>query len=57
MVITAGEEEKARIEPIADDLRAAAHAEAFEFGEGGSILTEAENIALDLTLGERKSQK
>jgi len=56
MVITAGEEEKARIEPIADDLRAAAHAEVFEFGEGGNIPTEAENITLNLTLGEKKSR-
>ena len=57
MVVTAGEEEKARIEPIADDLRAAAHAEIFELGEGGNIPTEAENVALALTLGERKIQK
>jgi valyl-tRNA synthetase len=56
MVITAGKEEKVRIEPMADDLRAAAHAESLEFGDGGDIPTEAENVALKLTLGERKSR-
>jgi len=56
MIITAGEEEKARLEPIANDLRAAAHAASLEFGEGGDIPTEAGNIALKLALGEKGPQ-
>jgi len=56
LVITAGEEEKARLEPIAEDLQAAAHAASLKFGEGGNIPTETENITLQLTLGEKKSK-
>jgi valyl-tRNA synthetase len=56
MIITAGEEERASLEPIADDLQAAAHAASLEFGEGGDIPTEVENITLRLVLGEEKSQ-
>ena len=55
MVITAGEEEKALLEPIADDLRAAAHATSLEFAEGGSVPTEVENITLGLTLDEKRT--
>ena len=56
MIITASEAEKARLNPIIDDLQAAAHAESLKFGEGGDIPTEAENITLKLTLGERKKR-
>ena len=54
MVITAGEEERKILELIADDIQAASHAESLEFGEGGDAPTEAENVTLKLTLGERK---
>lgn len=56
MVITASEEEKARLKPIIDDLQAAAHAESLKFGEEGDIPTEAEGITLKMTLGERKKR-
>ena len=53
MIITAGGAEKSRLESIAEDVRTAAHAASVEFGEGGDILTEAENITLKLILGEK----
>lgn len=56
MIITAGEEERARLEPIADDLKAAVHTASLEFGEGGDIPTEVENVALKLILDEKNSQ-
>ena len=54
MVITASKAEKARLEPIAEDLRAAAHAASLEFDEGGEVPTDAENITLKLMLGEKR---
>lgn len=57
MVITADEEKKKILELLADDIQAASHADSLEFGEGGDISTEAENVMLKLTLGERKPKK
>lgn len=56
MVITAAEKERSRLESMVDDLRAATHAAKLEFGVGGDIPTEAENITLKLTLDEKNSQ-
>ena len=57
MVITAEEAEKRLLGLIAGDIQAASHAESLEFGEGGDVPTEAENVTLKLTLGERKPRK
>ena len=57
MVITASDEQRSTIELIADDLKAAAHSESLTFADGGDVPTEAENVALRLTLGERKTKK
>ena len=54
LVITAGDAERAKIEPIAKDLRSAAHADSLTFDQGGEIPTENENVTLKLTLGEKK---
>lgn len=54
MVITTSEAQKACLEPIADDLCAAAHSASLEFGEGGDVLTEVENTTLKLVLEEKK---
>ena len=56
ITITAEEKEQSRIAPIIEDLKSAAHGETLEFGEGGNIPTEAENIKLKLVLGEKARQ-
>lgn len=55
MVISTDPESAARIQPIIQDLKAAAHAESLCFEEGGTIPTNSENIHLQLVLAEGKS--
>ncbi|MBD3183721.1 class I tRNA ligase family protein, partial [Candidatus Poribacteria bacterium] len=57
MIVTAKDEEREILEMLADDLKAAAHAEKLEFSEGGDVETESDNVRLKLTLGERKKKK
>ncbi len=54
MIISADPRIIPQIESIIDDLRAAAHAESINFGEGGTMSTDSENVFLKLTLGEKK---
>jgi valyl-tRNA synthetase len=55
MMISTDPESAARIQPIIDDLKAAAHARSLCFEEGGTIPTNSENIHLQLVLAESKS--
>jgi len=54
LIVTAREKEQEMIEPIAEDLRAAAHSDSLTFADGGDVPTENENVTLALTLGEKK---
>ena len=55
IAIDAPDEVKGKIEPIAEDLRAAARSESLTFAAGGDVAIEGEeNIKLAMVLGEKK---
>ena len=53
LVISAPESAQADLEPIREDLRAAARADSLVFEPGGDVPTKHEEIFLKLTLGEK----
>ena len=54
LVVTADDESREKIDPLAEDLRAAARAETLSFGPGGELGIEGTDLSLKMTLGEKK---
>jgi valyl-tRNA synthetase len=54
LVVSAPDEFVARLRPLAEDLRAAAHAQTLDFAPGGDVETEIPEITLGLELAERE---
>ena len=57
LVVTAGVESREKIEPLAEDLRAAARSETLTFGPGGELEIEGTDLSLKMTLGEKKPKE
>ncbi len=56
LTISAPAELAAKLAPLAEDLRAASHAEVLEFAPGGDVATEEPAITLSLELGEKPAK-
>ncbi|MCB9488677.1 MAG: valine--tRNA ligase [Deltaproteobacteria bacterium] len=54
LTVSAPEAMAAKLSPLAEDLKAAAHADELDFAPGGEIETEIEEIKLACVLGEKK---
>jgi valyl-tRNA synthetase len=57
MLVTCPDRLREFLEPVMEDLRAAARADAIGFAEGGSVPTEIESVTLALVLGEKKAKE
>ena len=56
LLVACPEKMKATLEPVLEDLRAAARSESIGFAESGDVPTEVENVMLSLVLGEKKKK-
>jgi valyl-tRNA synthetase len=57
MRVTCPDRLRETLSPALEDLRAAARAEAIDFGDGGDVATEMEGVTLALELGEKKPRE